>query len=171
MHNPLDLVAEAGSAARLTSARTGWARPAAGWPAYACAGGLLVYAVGKAYYASQNRLGVPGGSHVPAVAYQELGHVALRQSTLATAGLVGMLLALATVAPPDRWGWRWLPRWLLLVGLWGALVPMAAGAPYLVYTLVTDGWPALGGGLRSVLFLAFWLAMTWSYQVRSRRTR
>ena len=37
-------------------------------PALLTALGLLVYAVGKAYYATQGRLGIPGGQHVPAAA-------------------------------------------------------------------------------------------------------
>jgi hypothetical protein len=141
------------------------------WPGYVCAAGLLVYAVEKAYYATQGRLGIPGGPHVPDSAYQQLGHVAARQWTLATVGLAAALLALATVLPIGRRpGWP-LPRWLLLTGLWAAVVPMVAGAPYVVRAALDEGAAQAGGLLRSALVLLLWLAMTWSFQVRSRATR
>jgi hypothetical protein len=132
-------------------------------PAYVCASGLLIYAVEKAYYATQNRLGLPGGPHVPAEAYEQLGHVALRQWTLAGIGLLGAALALATVLPL---GVR-LPRWLILSGLWAALVPLVAGGFFLVQRLGT-GDLAVSGFVRSVALLLLWAAMTWSFQRRTR---
>jgi hypothetical protein len=149
------------------SAGWGWAAPRSAWPAYLCAAALLVYAVEKGYYATQGRIGIPGGPHVPDSAYQELHHVALRQWTLAGVGLAGALLALATVTPPGRY----LPRWLMLAGLWGALLPMVAGLPYLVADVLTRdaSMPDKAIGLaRPALQLAVWGAMAWSYQVRSR---
>ncbi|GAA0246531.1 hypothetical protein [Cryptosporangium japonicum] len=128
-------------------------------PAYLCATGLLVYAGQKAYYAAQGRLGIPGGASVPTSAYAELGHVAARQWTLASLGLLGAALALSTVFARRR---------LLLVPLWVALLPMLAGAPYLI---ATAGRETLGGLARGVAVTLLWLAMTWSYQVRSRPRR
>jgi hypothetical protein len=139
-----------------------WIRTAS-WPAYACAIGLLVYATEKTYYAATGRLGVPGGARVPAEAYAELGHVALRQGTLAAAGVAGALLALATVAK------RRPPRPLLLCLLWGAMIPLAAGAPFVVRMVITDGPSRLGGALVSLVMAGLWLAMTRSYQLRTGR--
>jgi len=59
-------------------------------------------------------------------------------------------------------------RRLLLVPLWAALLPMLAGAPYLV---AAAGRENLGGLARGVAVTLLWLAMTWSYQVRSRPRR
>ncbi len=145
----------------------GWAAPRSAWPAYLCAVALLVYAVEKGYYAAHGRIGVPGGPHVPDSAYQELHHIALRQWTLAGLGLAGALLALATVTPPGRH----IPRWLMLCLLWGALLPMVAGLPYLVADVLTRGASTLDravGLSRPPLQLAVWGAMAWSYQRRSR---
>ncbi|MFG1925092.1 hypothetical protein [Cryptosporangium sp. NPDC048952] len=128
--------------------RTAWTAPA-----YLSAAGLLVYSVQKAYYATQGRLGIPGGDHVPAAAYEQLGHVALRQWTLASLGLLGAALAVSTVFARRR---------LLLIPLWVALLPMLAGAPYLIAAGSAGLW-------RGAAVTLLWLAMTLSYQVRSRR--
>ena len=133
------------------------------WPAYACAAGLVLYAVEKAYYATQHRLGLPGGARVPADAYADLGHVAVRQGALAAFGVAGAAIALATVAK-----WR-PPRALLLCALWGALIPLAAGAPYVVGMVIADGPSRLGGALLSLVMAGLWLTMTRSYQLRTRR--
>jgi hypothetical protein len=145
----------------------GWATPAWAWPAYLCAVALLVYAVEKGWYAAHGRIGIPGGPHVPDSAYQELHHIGLRQWTLAGLGLAGALLALATVTPLGRH----LPRLLMLILLWGALLPMVAGLPYLVADVLARDTSTLGtatGLARPVLQLAVWSAMAWSYQRRSR---
>jgi len=124
----------------------------------------------KATYAVQGKLGVPGGPEVPPSAYEELGHVGLRQGTLAAMGVVGAVLALASV---QAWGQR-VPRWLMLLAMWGALVPMLAGAPFVLSSLV-DGSQPLGsrllGGARSLASLGLWGAATLLYQRRSRQWR
>jgi hypothetical protein len=146
----------------------GWAPLRTAWPAYVCAAALLVYAVEKGYYATQGKIGIPGGPHVPDSAYQEMHHIALRQWTLSTVGLVGALLALATVTPPGKY----VPRPLMLLVLWGALVPMAAGAPYVVHDVLTrDDYSTadrVAGLVRPAVQLGIWVAMAWSYQRRSR---
>lgn len=150
--------------------RWGWAPPRSAWPAWLCAAALLLYAVEKAYYATQGKLGLPFGTQVPASVYQELHHVALRQWTLSTVGLTAGLLAFASVSPLGRY----LPRWLMLVLLWGALIPMAAGLPYVLRDVLTKDSSALGptfGVVRPVAQLALWAAMAWSYQRRSRVLR
>jgi hypothetical protein len=136
------------------------------WPAYACAVALLAYAVGKAVYAVQGKLGLPGGVEVPPEAYQELGNVALRQWMLAGLGLAGALLALASV---QSWGRR-IPRWMMLTAMWGALVPQLAGAPVVFYRAMT-GETGLFGGLQAVAGLALWAAAAVSFQRRTRRRR
>lgn len=140
------------------------------WPAYLCATALFVYAVEKAYYAGQGRLGIPGGPTVPDSDYQDLPHVALRQWTLSALGLAGALLVLAGVTGAGRS----VPRRLMLLALWGALVPMVAGLPY----VLGDGWTGtesfghrLVGGVRPIAQVGVWVAMAWSYQVRSRVLR
>lgn len=149
------------------SAKWGWASPRSAWPAYVSAAALLVYAAQKGYYATQGRLGIPGGPEVPDSAYQELHHVALRQWTLAGFGVAAALLALATVTPPGRH----IPRWLMLIPLWGAFLPMAAGVPYVVRDVLTKDASTLDkviGLAQPALQLAVWGAMAWSYQRRSR---
>lgn len=150
-----------------TDPEWGWAPPRSAWPAYLCAAALLVYAAEKGYYATQGRIGLPGGPTVPDSAYQELHHVALRQWTLSGFGLAGALLALATVTPAGRH----IPRWLMLTALWGAFVPMAAGVPYVVRDVLgkdTSGLDKAIGLAKPALQLAVWGAMAWSYQRRSR---
>lgn len=140
------------------------------WPAYACAAGLLVYAVMKATYAVQGKLGLPGGVEVPPSAYEELGHVGLRQGMLAAMGAGGALLALASV---QGWGRR-IPRWLMLLAMWGALVPMLAGAPIVMYRVVT-GPESVASRLldlaQALTQLTLWCAATVLYQRRSRQWR
>jgi catechol 2,3-dioxygenase-like lactoylglutathione lyase family enzyme len=137
------------------------------WPAYVWAGALLVYAVEKGYYASQGRLGIPGGRQVPASAYEDLPHVALRQWTLSALGLAAALLALATVLAPGRR----VPRRLMLLALWGAFVPMFAGLPFVLHNVWSSDDPAVHQVLstaRPILQIGLWLGVTWSYQLRSR---
>jgi hypothetical protein len=140
------------------------------WPAYLCAAGFLAYAGMKATYAVQGKLGMPFGEEVPQSAYDELGHVSLRQGTLAAMGAGAALLALASV---QGWGRR-IPRWLMLTLMWGALVPSAAGVPFVVHRVVTGPEP-LGQriliGAQSFAGLALWAAATVSYQRRSRQWR
>ena len=159
-----------GAPGRDESAEWGNAPLRSAWPAYLCAAALLTYSAEKAYYATQGRIGIPGGRHVPDSAYEELHHVALRQWTLSTVGFAGAMLALATVTAPGRH----VPRWLMLTALWGALVPMAAGAPYVLHDIVSSD-ESLGhkvlSGARPVAQLGLWVAMTWSYQTRSRVLR
>lgn len=140
------------------------------WPAYVCAVALLVYAADKGFYAAQGKLGLPGNPTVPAAAYRDLPHAAMRQWTLSALGLGGALLALASVRPFGRH----IPRWVILVGLWGALVPMAAGGPYVLHNVVTSDSSLAGkfiSGGRPIAQAGAWLAMAWSYQIRSRVLR
>jgi hypothetical protein len=152
------------------SVRWGSAPLRSAWPAYLCAAALLLYSVEKGYYAIQGRIGIPGGRHVPDSAYQELHHVALRQWTLSTLGFAGAMLALATVTAAGRH----IPRALMLTALWGALLPMAAGAPYVLHDIMNSD-DALGrkllSGVRPIAQIGVWVAMTWSYQTRSRVLR
>jgi hypothetical protein len=122
----------------------------------------------KATYAVQGKLGLPLGPEVPESAYEELGHVALRQSALAALGALAAAVALASV---QSWGRR-IPRWLMLTVMWGVFVPSAAGVPFVVQRFVADEQPLaqqLLSGAQSVVGLALWAAVTVSYQRRSRR--
>jgi hypothetical protein len=100
---------------RRTAAPLRWA-----WPAYVCAAALLVYAVEKGWYATEGKLGLPGGPRVPDEVYAELPTSHYVSGPSRRSGLFGALLALATVL---RWGGR-IPRWIMLALLWGALVPL-----------------------------------------------
>lgn len=140
------------------------------WPAYLSAAAFLAYAGMKASYAVQGKLGLPIGEEVPPEAYEELGHVALRQWTLAAMGAGAALVALASV---QGWGRR-IPRWMMLTVMWGALVPTAAGIPFVVDRVINGSQPLeqrILTGVQSVAGLALWTAATISYQRRSRRWR
>jgi hypothetical protein len=135
------------------------------WPAYVCAANQLVYAVEKGYYATQGRLGIPGGPPVPASQYADTANVALTQWTLASLGLLSAVIAVAAVRP---WGGL-LPRPLLLAALWGAVVPAAAGGFYVIRDLFFSSDPAGWSGraaIQGVAGMCLWLAMAWFFTRR-----
>ncbi|MGK5520082.1 hypothetical protein ACSNN9_12070 [Micromonospora sp. URMC 107] len=76
------------------------------WPAYAVAVLFLAYAVGKAAFALDSRLGFPGGPVVPAAEHDRYARdvmgVATAQWSAAASGVAGACLALATVTAPGR---------------------------------------------------------------------
>lgn len=163
--------ADTGTAATDATTDTGGHAPwRSAWPAYACAAGFLAYAGMKATYAVQGKLGMPFGEEVPQSAYEELGHVALRQWTLAAMGAGAAVLALASV---QGWGRR-IPRWMMLTAMWGALVPTAAGVPFVAARVFGGPEPLedrILMGVQTVAGLALWTAATVSYQRRSRQWR
>jgi hypothetical protein len=108
-------------------------------PAYGVALLMLGYAVGKAVFAVEGRLGFPSGPAVPAAeqaAYFLNPSVA--QALAAVSGVLGAALALATVS---GFGRR-VPRKLLLVGVLLLVVGVGAGAA----VMVLDGFVGLGIG-------------------------
>ncbi|GAB3729897.1 hypothetical protein [Nocardiopsis nanhaiensis] len=112
------------------------------WPAYTMAALLLGYAVGKAVYAVQGRLGFPGGPAVPAGDYaryaaQSLDVAAMQWAAVVT-GLIAALFMLATVT---GWGRR-VPRPLMLALLGAALLGVGAGA----LIVAADGFLGIGPG-------------------------
>jgi hypothetical protein len=132
------------------------------WPAYAVAGLFLGYAVGKAGYAVQGRLGFPGG---PPVSAAETASYVLNPSVaqwLASAtGVVGACVAVATVTSVGRR----VPRQLMWLAL-AALVLAAVGGGGI---MIVDGFVGLGvgwqwyHGVLGILLIALVLAMTRSW--------
>ncbi|MEV8535196.1 hypothetical protein [Streptomyces sp. NPDC051211] len=127
--------------------------------------GQLVYAGEKGYYATQGRLGIPGGPLVTASQYTNTSDVALAQWTLASLGLLSAVIALAAVRP---WGGL-LPRPLLLLGLWGTVAPAAAGqfhaARDVLFNSGPGGWSAWAV-VQGAAGLCVWLAMAWIFTRR-----
>lgn len=109
------------------------------WPAYALAVLFLGYAVGKAGYAMQARLGFPSG---PPVSAAEAADYFLDPSTaqwLATlSGVLGACLALATVTPLGRR----VPRRVMLLLLAAMLLAVGGGAGI----MIVDGFVGIGVG-------------------------
>lgn len=135
------------------------------WPAYTTAAVFLGYALGKAVFAAQGRLGFPGGP-VPSAAEHEhyaaeMMDVATMQWAGAATGLLAALIVLATVT--DRG--RAVPRPLLLALLTVALLAVGAG----VGIILVDGFVGLGvgwqwyQGLLGVPVVVLLAATTWSY--------
>lgn len=129
---------------------------------------FLGYALGKAYYASQGRLGFPGGPDVPPEAYERpvsavLG-VAAEQWLAAATGIFGALLILAAVTEAGRR----LPRPLMLFLLAGALIGVGAAAVAMVGGAFLGAGPEWEWyhGLLGVAALVLMVATTASY-VRS----
>ncbi|TXK43258.1 hypothetical protein [Nonomuraea sp. C10] len=112
------------------------------WPAYTTAVLFLGYAVGKAVYAAQGKLGFPGGPVVPAADYEryarEMMDVAAAQWMAAANGLLGAALVLLTVTGAGRR----VPRALMLLVLAVALAGVGAGA----VIMVADGFVGIGIG-------------------------
>ena len=111
------------------------------WPACALAVLFLGYAVGKAAFAVQGRLGFPGG---PPVSAAETADYPLDPATAqwfaAVSGVVGACLVLLTVVPFGRR----VPRTLMLLVLTGALVAIGYGAG----VMIVDGFAGVGVGWR-----------------------
>ncbi|MCX4389582.1 hypothetical protein OG777_21995 [Micromonospora peucetia] len=140
------------------------------WPAYAVAALFLAYAVGKAAFALESRLGLPGGPVVSAAEHERYARdvmgVATAQWSAAASGVAGACLALATVTPPGRR----VPRPLMLLAL--AVLLLAAGAGATI--MVLDGFVGLGvgwqwyHGILGLVAISLLLAMTRSYLVATR---
>src|SRR5690606_18200644 len=114
------------------------------WSACATAVLFLGCATGKAVYATQGRLGFPGGPAVPAAEHEryarEMMDVAAAQWTAAGNGVLGAVLVLLTVTALGRR----LPRLPMLVVLGVALLGVGAGAA----VMAVDGFVGLGVGWR-----------------------
>ncbi|MFF4948738.1 hypothetical protein [Streptomyces chattanoogensis] len=120
----------------------------------------LIYAGEKSYYATQGRLGIPGGPPVTASQYTDTSDVALAQWMLAALGLLSAVIALAAVRP---WGGL-VPRPLLLLGLWGTAALAAASQIHVAQEVLvssgTAGW-SRRAAVQGVAGLCLWLAMAW----------
>lgn len=105
---------------------------------------FLAYAVGKAVYASQARLGLPTGPVVPAHDYEKYAGATLGVAAnqwLATAtGVVGAAIVLVSATAAGRA----LPRRLMLAALGLAFIGMGAGAA----VMIVDGFVGIGIGWR-----------------------
>lgn len=129
------------------------------WPAATLAVAFLAYAAGKAIFAVQGRLGLPGG---PAVSAEEArfagSDVALAQWQLAAMGLLGAALVLLTMPSIGRR----LPRPVILVVLAGLLLGVGSAAAVMIadglFGLLGAGWQwyhgLVGFGLLALLVLA-----------------
>ena len=137
------------------------------WPAYTLASLFLGYAAGKAVFATQSRLGFPGG---PPVSSAETAGYFLDPATAqwfaAASGVLGACLVLLTVSPSGRR----LPRTPVLLVL--AVVLAAVG--YGTGVMIVDGFIGAGVGWRwyhgvlGVVVLALFLETVRSYAVRTR---
>ena len=143
------------------------------WPAYATAVVFLGYALGKAVFASQGKLGFPGGPPVPASEYErytrDIMDVATAQWSAVGTGVLGALLVLATVTSIGRR----IPRWLMLSALAVALVAVGAGAAIMALDAFVGlgvGWQWYHGILGIVVLLLLG-ATTVSYARATRRVR
>ena len=128
---------------------------------------FLGYAVGKAAFAVQSRLGFPGGP--PVSAAEAEGYFldpAVAQWSAAATGVLGASLALATVIPL---GLR-VPRAVMLVALTGMLLAVGGGAGI----MILDGFVGLGVGWRwyhgvlGIVVVGLLLATIRSYEKATR---
>lgn len=138
------------------------------WPAYTTAVVFLGYAAGKAAFAVQSRLGFPGGPPVPAAEAE--GYFldpAVAQWSAAATGVLGAMLALATVMPPGRR----VPRAVMLPALAVMLLAVGGGA----VIMILDGFVGLGVGWRwyhgvlGMAVLGLLLATIRAYEKATRR--
>lgn len=138
------------------------------WPAYAVAVLFLGYAVGKAAFALQARLGFPGGPAVPAA--QTASYFldpATAQWMASASGVLGACVAVATVTTLGRR----VPRTLMLLALVGMLLAVGGGAGI----MILDGFIGIGvgwqwyHGLLGIVVIALFLEMTRSYATATRR--
>lgn len=137
-----------------------------GLPAFIVGGNFFIYSTSKAIYGMQGKLGLPGGPEVTG----DNGHTnpALDQFVLAALGFAAALLAFATIHAAGRR----IPRWLLMIALLAALVPMGAGGAAIVYDSTVGGgqigW-TVSDALTASLLLVLWCVMIWGYFQRTRR--
>ncbi|GAA4906340.1 hypothetical protein GCM10023334_003120 [Nonomuraea thailandensis] len=131
---------------------------------------LLGYAVGKAAFALQARLGFPGGPPVPAS--EAAGYFldpALAQWLASASGVLGACVALATVTSLGRL----LPRTLMLVVLGGMTLAVLGGGGI----MVLDGFVGIGvgwqwyHGVLGLVAIAVTVEMSRSYLVATRPAR
>lgn len=103
---------------------------------------FLAYAVGKAVFAAEARLGFPGGPVVSAAEHESYARdvmdVAVAQWSAAASGLLAACLAVATVTTPGRR----VPRPLMLLVLAGMLLAGGSGA----LIMAVDGFVGIGVG-------------------------
>ncbi|MBB4959656.1 hypothetical protein [Micromonospora polyrhachis] len=137
------------------------------WPAYAVAVLFLGYAVGKAAFALQARLGFPGGPPVSAAETESYFLDAATAQWFATAsGVLGACVAIATVTALGRR----VPRKLMLLVLLGMLVAVGGGAGI----MIVDGFVGMGvgwqwhHGLLGILVIGLFLEMVRSYAAATR---
>jgi small-conductance mechanosensitive channel len=141
------------------------------WPAYGVAVLFLAYAVGKAVFAAQSRLGFPGGPVVSAAEHESYARdvmdVATAQWSAAASGLLAACLAVATVTTLARR----VPRPLMLLVLAGMLLAGGAGAAI----MAVDGFIGIGvgwqwyHGLVGLVAIGLLLEMIRSYAKSTRR--
>ncbi|MFI6790433.1 hypothetical protein ACIBG4_24215 [Nonomuraea sp. NPDC050383] len=138
------------------------------WPAYATAVLFLGYAVGKAAFALQARLGFPGGPPVSAAETESYFLDAAAGQWLAAAtGVLGACVAIATVTALGRR----VPRPLMLLVLAGMLLAVGGGAGIMIldgFVGIGVGWQWYHGVLGAVV-IGLFLEMTRSYAVATRR--
>lgn len=138
------------------------------WPAFAVAVLFLGYAVGKAVFASQARLGFPGGPPVSAAETESyFMDAAVGQWFAAASGVLGAAIAIATVTALGRR----VPRPLMLAVLVGMLLAVAGGGGI----MALDGFIGIGVGWQwyfgvvGLLAIGLCLEMARSYAVATRR--
>ncbi|WP_404385531.1 hypothetical protein LL946_05370 [Knoellia locipacati] len=114
------------------------------WPAYVMAVLSLGYALGKAVYAAQGRMGFPTGPVVSPEEHEryarEVMDVSLSQWLGCATGVLGAAISMATITRAGRL----LPRTLVLVALAGMVLGVGAGAA----VVVVDGFVGIGVGWR-----------------------
>lgn len=132
------------------------------WPAFAMAALFLGYAVGKAAYAVQGRLGFPGGPPVsPAENEAYPLDPSVAQWLASATGVVGAGLAIATVTAVGRR----VPRPLMRLALAVLVLAAVAGGGI----MVVDGFLGLGigwrwyHGLLGIMVIGLVLAMARSW--------
>ncbi|MFB9903950.1 hypothetical protein [Allokutzneria oryzae] len=137
------------------------------WPAYAVAVLFLGYAVGKAAFALQARLGFPGGPPVSVTETESYFMDAATAQWFASAsGVVGACVAIATVTALGRR----VPRTLMLLVLAGMLLAVGGGAGVMIldaFVGIGVGWQWHHGVL-GILALGLFLEMTRSYATSTR---
>ncbi|WP_205215318.1 hypothetical protein [Amycolatopsis albispora] len=138
------------------------------WPACVLAALFLGYAVGKAAFAVQDRLGFPGGPPVSAAESSAYFlDAAVAQWFAAASGVLGAGLVLLTVVPTGRR----VPRPLMLGVLGAVLLAIGYGAGI----MVVDGFAGIGVGWRwyhgvlGLVLLGLTAETVRTYAVRTRR--
>lgn len=129
---------------------------------------FLGYAVGKAAFALQARLGFPGGPPVSAAETESYFLDAAAGQWLAAAtGVLGACVAIATVTAPGRR----VPRPLMLLVLAGMLLAVGGGGGI----MILDGFVGIGvgwqwyHGVLGIVVIGLSLEMARSYTVATRR--